>query len=293
MCLHNNYLSCLHLLYQMVRGGKRRGAGRKKQYATIQERRHAQYLRRRDARLVRQTGQIVIDTIPSTLGHQRVLQLHLILQAPCIIKDPLGQTLARSFSQLVSPSLLSTLTVSTATLVAQRPPTAGTRGSRGDVQRYHFGCWRDYARNPYIIQDSEEPPCKEWMAANAPLFTLLSTAFQQLFPDLYARYQAVALQLPMQCFSPWAAVALNINFPALPHQDSHDYRHGLCWVVPFGEWEGGNLRLHNLNKELVLGAGDVVCFRSTTITHSVAPYKGHRHSLVFFSHDSLFFPPAP
>src|SRR5262249_29123558 len=123
-----------------------------------------------------------------------------------------------------------------------------------------------------------------------PLFAHLGKMFHLFFPTLHDHYQSVAATLSITAFQPWAAVALNIDFPSQPHLDSRDCKHGLCWVIPFGNWEGGNLQLHDLDVEVALRPGDVVAFRSTAIRHSNTAYTGIRNSLVLFSHNSLFFP---
>ena len=71
------------------------------------------------------------------------------------------------------------------------------------------------------------------------------------------------------------------------HKDAHDFRDGLCWTIPFGEFKGGNLELLELNVELEYKAGDVAAFQSLQ-QHRVKPFTGQRFSLVFFSHNTLF-----
>lgn len=54
-----------------------------------------------------------------------------------------------------------------------------------------------------------------------------------------------------------------------------------CAVLALGEWEGGQLCLHELGLALNLQCGDFVIFRSDILTHYNLPHTGSRYSLVF------------
>jgi hypothetical protein len=97
--------------------------------------------------------------------------------------------------------------------------------------------------------------------------------------------------VPVRMFGAWAAVAINYKLEAASgiavHSDSHDFRDGLCWTVPFGTFEGGNLSFPKLNLDLEYHEGDVAAFQSLQL-HEVKPFQGTRYSLVFFLHNNLF-----
>lgn len=292
----------LPALVAMTRGGKREGAGHKSIYASPDARKQAALARRKLKRakdrewaawVAMQEGAILTATLPLTAGHLRAATTHSILHPPCKVKDLRGGTLLQCFRAAISTQLLLILHDSTEQLVKSFPPPSGKRGNRGDVRRYHMGYWRKYSNSTFQIKDTDHPASLSWIQANRSLFQLLGCIFLHFFPDLYSHYATVASSLPGPAFfTPWAAVSLNINFPALPHKDKHDHRHGFCWVVPFGSWEGGNLHMAELDQEVALTPGDVVCFQSTNITHHNSKYLGTRYSLVLFSHDALFFPSA-
>jgi len=77
------------------------------------------------------------------------------------------------------------------------------------------------------------------------------------------------------------------------HKDDDDYRHGFCFVVPFGKWKegGGDLYFPDLGITVVMKPGMVVAFKSAELLHGVTPYVGERYSIVLFSGQTLFFSP--
>jgi hypothetical protein len=62
------------------------------------------------------------------------------------------------------------------------------------------------------------------------------------------------------------------------HIDTKD--DGLCVVVPFGNWEGGELCLYQPGIVLELNPGDMVAFPSDRIAHFNLEMSGLRGSLV-------------
>jgi len=92
-------------------------------------------------------------------------------------------------------------------------------------------------------------------------------------------------------FGAWAAVAINCNIDPTQgiaaHRDAHDFSGGLCWTIPFGCFEGGDLHFPELKVRMEYGTGDVAAFRSLQV-HEVKPFRGTRFSLVLFSHNNVF-----
>jgi hypothetical protein len=70
--------------------------------------------------------------------------------------------------------------------------------------------------------------------------------------------------------------------------DRDDDKYGFCWLVPLGEWEGGDLIFPQLNVRIKLKPGNILAFRSNLLVHGNLPCSGVRHSLVFFTHNNLF-----
>jgi len=81
------------------------------------------------------------------------------------------------------------------------------------------------------------------------------------------------------------------------HLDTHDC-HG-CFVVPFGEYEGGDLAFPQLRQRVQLAVGDCIWFDSSHLQHcNEAVTFGTRYSMVFATHTrvvrlTLGLPPPP
>ena len=82
--------------------------------------------------------------------------------------------------------------------------------------------------------------------------------------------------------------AVNFNTICGYHIDRDDDKYGFCWLVPLGEWEGGDLIFPQLNVRIKLKPGNILAFRSNLLVHGNLPCSGIRHSLVFFTHNNLF-----
>jgi hypothetical protein len=80
--------------------------------------------------------------------------------------------------------------------------------------------------------------------------------------------------------------AVNFNTICGYHIDQND--DGFCWIVPLGEWEGGDLIFPQLKVRIKLKPGNILAFRSNLLLHGNLPCSGVRHSLVFFTHNNLF-----
>ena len=82
--------------------------------------------------------------------------------------------------------------------------------------------------------------------------------------------------------------AVNFNTICGYHIDRDDDKYGFCWLVPLGDWEGGDLIFPQLNVRIKLKPGNILAFRSNLLVHGNLPCSGVRHLLVFFTHNNLF-----
>ena len=80
------------------------------------------------------------------------------------------------------------------------------------------------------------------------------------------------------CSFPFTNFILNLGVETAGHIDSMD--DGLCAVIPFGNWLGGELCLSQLGLVLQLQPGDVVLFPSDQIAHFNLQMSGLRGSIV-------------
>jgi predicted 2-oxoglutarate/Fe(II)-dependent dioxygenase YbiX len=104
-----------------------------------------------------------------------------------------------------------------------------------------------------------------------------------LWPDEYSRLEkeGFADSLPGNMISPvhpHAGFAINLNVATICHRDEKD--DGSCTLVPFGEFDGGEIVLEEVGLIIKLRPGDILYFRSTDLTHYNLDYKGRRGSLV-------------
>jgi len=217
-------------------------------------------------------------------------QIHLYIHRDTHVQDQEGRTLLRLWEGEISNSLLTTLCTSTNRLVEEYPPPKGDT-SRGDDERYHFGHWKKFQEEPYEISETKHPAARMWISQNTKLWQKLAKVFKSFDSRLFTRYQNGLDYWGIRSyFPPWFSLALNIDFAATPHKDEHDYRSGYCWVLTFGQFRGGALRLKELNATIQMKAGNLVCFKSHLFTHWVEKYSGIRNSIVMFTHDELFIP---
>ena len=80
---------------------------------------------------------------------------------------------------------------------------------------------------------------------------------------------------------PTAAVNYGV---AEPHYDWNDYIDGLSLLIPYGNFEGGELVFRDLGLCIKCKAGDVVAFNSANLLHENLEVRdGVRYSIVFFS----------
>jgi predicted 2-oxoglutarate/Fe(II)-dependent dioxygenase YbiX len=66
------------------------------------------------------------------------------------------------------------------------------------------------------------------------------------------------------------------------HRDKGDLR--LCVVMPFGDFEGGELVLYESRLVIAAKAGDIIIFPSCSVTHFNLHFVGERGSLVLHTH---------
>lgn len=231
--------------------------------------------------------------IPYTDGEAEFLtacnaKKSLQISTPTIVYDQLNAPLIRYYKQIIPKKMLSTLDASTEDLRLTVPPHEAYT-ARGHEFCLHLGNWRKYSKKPFETVDSEENHSQNWISLNQPLAKLCSKVFEQSFPILYKKYTTVNAK--DRIFGAWTTCAINFNFACNAHYDEHDYRGGLCWIVPFGNYtEGRSLFFPHLNIDVLLQPGDLVCFRSYELKHQVKKYNNVRNSLVFFTHHNMFFP---
>ena len=131
-----------------------------------------------------------------------------------------------------------------------------------------------------------------FLEANERLFDRLSNELRLLSPEMYRRYSQVDQYLTgdlRQLGGAWHGMALNrqIGVDNKVHQDWQDDIKGFNAVVPWGNWEGGELTMWPLKLRWQLQPGDAVFFAGSVIAHGVEDVStGVRNSLDLFTHRS-------
>ena len=106
--------------------------------------------------------------------------------------------------------------------------------------------------------------CKAWCQENWKLFEFISTIFEQQQPVMFKKYMSIVnkYELPL---APFSCVALNLDYGEIDcHCDTKDVQEGYCWVLPWGNWDGGLLTFPDLNVTVDSKAQDITGFLSTT-----------------------------
>jgi len=79
----------------------------------------------------------------------------------------------------------------------------------------------------------------------------------------------------------FSTLAVNFNVATNLHKDPDDF--GLCFIIPLGDFKGGELYLKEPNILMCGVPGDLMILNSSAITHGNLPVtQGNRHSLVLF-----------
>jgi hypothetical protein len=190
---------------------------------------------------------------------------------------------AKLYTKLIPSDLLAHLEETTYQYLGPLP-FYSDKTKRNAKWVHHIGYWQHYSNICYRSRCYYEKSARLWVQANYALWNLLASIFERDFPDLYVKY----IRVRVPTIGAWTTVAVNMNCAVKPHKDKHDFAHGLCWVFPFGEWEGGDLLFTPENVRVRYQRGDVVAFQSFEYMHEITSYLGYRYSVVLFS-DNRFF----
>ncbi|KAI8828434.1 hypothetical protein BC829DRAFT_353813, partial [Chytridium lagenaria] len=69
----------------------------------------------------------------------------------------------------------------------------------------------------------------------------------------------------------FGGVIINFKVASEIHKDADDLPEGWCFVLAFGEWTGGDLKLQELGFQIKFGSGTLIGFRSSLISHGNTP----------------------
>jgi hypothetical protein len=211
---------------------------------------------------------------------------HILIDTDAIVYDTQKRVIIRVWKDKAQ-NQVKELDRSTCALESQIE-IAAHKTSHGTERTIHVGLWQKYADKMKVTQSSKQEPVKIWLERNQRLFSNCSYLFKCLCKETYEQYKKVEAPLKLEV---WTACAINFNWGAMKsHIDEHDYHHGFCFVIPFGDFTGGKVYFEGLNITVSMCSGMVVAFKSYELKHQVMPYEGSRYSIVLFTHQNCFFP---
>ena len=87
----------------------------------------------------------------------------------------------------------------------------------------------------------------------------------------------------------WSGFGINQNQTnsGVVHSDERDAKRRFNCVVPYGEWEEGDLLLWEIRQRISIQPGQVVFFRGNIISHNAWNIKGVRNCVDLFTHDNV------
>src|ERR1700733_7544572 len=103
-------------------------------------------------------------------------------------------------------------------------------------------------------------------------------------PSEYKEIKAFVDVLPLNHYPktyPFASFVINIQGSTMAHKDPKDKI--WCVTIPFGNYSGGGLVLHEAGVVIERAVGDVMIFPSSHLTHFNLDFEGVRGSIILFS----------
>jgi len=208
------------------------------------------------------------------------------------IRDKNGYLLAYRFK--IPQVLVDTLVETNAML----PPTPIHHECKADPRGVfpirHYATWADSSLNIFYSRDYRHqlPTSKTWIERNQPLWKYLGDQLKVIYPEAYNKLTNIVLPEPLQllCES-WAGVAINQEMTSesilQAHQDWKDCKSAPNAVVPYRNYEEGDLILWQAKYIIELLPGDALLFMGSLICHDNNKVtRGIRNSVNLFTHKS-------
>ena len=122
------------------------------------------------------------------------------------------------------------------------------------------------------------------MAALHDICNMVSTIIKKHLPDAHKHLSVFCDILPLNirpATYPFPGLVINLQVATEGHLDSADDT--ICVVIPFGDFEDGELILFEAGLMIRVIEGDLVIFPSNQLTHFNMHFKGVRGSVVMHS----------
>ena len=112
------------------------------------------------------------------------------------------------------------------------------------------------------------------------VFTSQSRAYKRVMTLLAEEFKKrPALQFGGAFFT----VAIKEGSSEVIHLDFNDDPNGISWIVPLGDWEGGEFCLPQLGIKIPIRSGQILGAMTRILAHCSAPVKGFRIILTLFA----------
>jgi len=224
-----------------------------------------------------------------------------------IIRDSRKRTLVHLFPlATVSSNLIETLSSSFEEYdTSVTFPNYNYTHKRGDYQVRILGCWFKSGRflQPYMTAHYRGPhsgthykrldnphyiAAKRFQKANRNLFQLVEDLIKTYYPDIWEVYSQIRVPAGCHKFAGlFAAVAINKMVQTKVHKDLGDIKGGICVIICWGKFQGGELVFAELSTCVPFPAGSLIMFHSAIISHYNMPVDGERYSMVFMTDKNL------
>lgn len=120
--------------------------------------------------------------------------------------------------------------------------------------------------------------------------------FQLLDPGLLEKYIRVADEVAKgrnvhfqtrESGEPFVMRALLVNLMTYEHRDTGDWHHGYAFLLPVGDYSGGDLVLRELGLQIEAPPGCLQMFRGRELRHSITKWTGRRFVCVNVTHEAV------
>ncbi|KAH8777452.1 hypothetical protein F5883DRAFT_350136, partial [Diaporthe sp. PMI_573] len=81
--------------------------------------------------------------------------------------------------------------------------------------------------------------------------------------------------------------ALLVNLMTYEHRDTGDWHHGYAFLIPVGDYSGGDLVLRELGLQVEAPPGCLQMFRGRELRHSITKWTGRRFVCVSVTHEAV------
>lgn len=165
---------------------------------------------------------------------------------------------------------------------------------------YHFALWKQMGHSAMTPTLSSETigntekfnHVDQFFRKIAPLIQTIGLLFRGVDIEVYTSYlinyndwldETPLRILQMSNRACFAGLALLRNTQVGPHKDSGDIKDGWVAMCAWGEFEGGEMILPELQMQLRFQQGGVIFLRSALFEHFIAPFTGERAATIFFT----------